>query len=192
VATRIIVNGQEYPDVSVMPPEVRSAYEAALAQLKDIDGNGVPDGFEAGGNSIVVRQSGITVNGQSFNDLASMPPPLRVLLEWGLRQAVNQGASPPALSHDSTSNSAVAALPATRADEVGQALDRAERTVARALQLLLAMAAGVVIAVGSWIIAHMDAGSRIQGGRIYLGAGVVVALVLIVATYTSIERRLHR
>jgi flagellar basal body-associated protein FliL len=73
-----------------------------------------------------------------------------------------------------------------------RALDTAEHTVARVLQLLLGVAAGGVVAVGAWMISHMDASSRSQAGDIFVGIGVLVALACIAGMYISLEMRLKK
>lgn len=73
-----------------------------------------------------------------------------------------------------------------------RALDTAVHTVARVLQLLLGGAAGVVVAVGVWMISHMDASSRGQAGDIFVGIGVLVALACIAGMYISLEMRLKK
>jgi hypothetical protein len=81
---------------------------------------------------------------------------------------------------------------AHRNDGILRALDTAEHTVARVLQLLLGVAAGGVVAVGAWMISHMDASSRSQAGDIFVGIGVLVALACIAGMYISLEMRLKK
>ena len=71
-------------------------------------------------------------------------------------------------------------------------LDGIEHVGARILQLLLGVAAGGVVAGGYWMIAHMDASSRTQGGDIFVGIGVLLALACLVGMYVSIEMRLKK
>jgi hypothetical protein len=73
-----------------------------------------------------------------------------------------------------------------------RALDTAEHTLARVLQILLGVAAGGVVAGGVWMISHMDASSRSQAGDIFVGIGVLVALVCIAGMYIALEMRLKK
>ena len=73
-----------------------------------------------------------------------------------------------------------------------RALDGIEHVAARALQLLLGVAAGGVVAGGYWMISHMDASSRSQGGGIFVGIGALLALGCLAGMYVSIEMRLKK
>ena len=86
--TRILFNGQEYAGPEAMPPDVRRAYERALAAFADADRNGIPDILERGalGNVVVIRQSSITVNGKDLTSVGEMPAPVRQLYEQAMAQ----------------------------------------------------------------------------------------------------------
>jgi hypothetical protein len=73
-----------------------------------------------------------------------------------------------------------------------RALDGIEHVGARILQLLLGVAAGGAVAGGYWMISHMDASSRSQGGEIFVGIGVLLALACLAGMYVSIEMRLKK
>jgi hypothetical protein len=69
-------------------------------------------------------------------------------------------------------------------------LGRVEQSLARLMLVLLAVAVAIVLVVGGWIIAHMDAGSKSQGGQFYVGLYVLVALGAIAKIYSSTRDRL--
>jgi hypothetical protein len=73
-----------------------------------------------------------------------------------------------------------------------RALDTTEHALARVLQILLGVAAVGVVAGGVWMISHMDASSRSQGGDIFVGVGVLVALASIAGMYISVKMRLKK
>jgi hypothetical protein len=43
--------------------------------------------------------------------------------------------------------------------------------------------------IGIWVIVHMDASSRSQGGAFYVGIGVVIALAWMVGSLVSLGLR---
>jgi hypothetical protein len=81
---------------------------------------------------------------------------------------------------------------AGRRQQLLDGLERVEQSVARAMLVLLAAAVGIVLAVGGWIITHMDAGSKSQGGQFYVGLCVLVVLGAIARTYSTTRKRLRR
>ena len=196
MATRIIFNGQEYANAEAMPPALRTAYQQALAQLEDANQNGVPDVLERGdtGNVIVIQPSSITINGRSFDNVSSMPAPLRVLYDYLMRQAEgNQQGKPESnATGDPGPDARVASPRAQPNEDLLRALDTTEHALARVLQVLLGVAAGGVVAGGVWMISEMDASSRSQAGDLYVGIGVLVALACIAGMYISIEKRLKK
>jgi hypothetical protein len=87
MATRIIVNGVEYPGVDAMPPDVRAVYERTVGRLADQDCDGVPDlvqAVRAAGGVVEVTEthhSTISVNGKTYDRVEDMPPSVRRLYE---------------------------------------------------------------------------------------------------------------
>jgi len=67
-----------------------------------------------------------------------------------------------------------------------QVLDKSENVLSTVLVLVLAAAAGAVILFGSWMITHMDASSRSQGGVIYVGFGMMVVLAAIAGQFINL------
>ena len=59
VKTKIRFNGQEYPSVEAMPPEVRQVYEQALSKAR------------------VQTSTKVVFNGHTYGSLDEMPPELR-------------------------------------------------------------------------------------------------------------------
>lgn len=93
MTTRITVNGVHYDSIEAMPPEVRQAYDKAMANLpalNDADAGGVTNVIE--GESpfikygIAVRRR-LVVNGTAYDDEASMPPEVRESFERTMRAA---------------------------------------------------------------------------------------------------------
>src|SRR5688500_17583702 len=107
MATRIVVNGQEYSSVDEMPPDVRRIYDQTLAGFADVNRNGVPDFIEQTGipgapgvNVTEIRHSSFTVNDQTFDDLSKLPPDVRRLYEAAMHN-VDAGREPVASSRTS-------------------------------------------------------------------------------------------
>jgi NADH:ubiquinone oxidoreductase subunit 6 (subunit J) len=68
-------------------------------------------------------------------------------------------------------------------------LDRTEQTLVLVLQVLLAVSAAAVLIVGTLMIVDMDASSRSQGGRVYVGIAMLVLLAVIASKFTSVSAR---
>jgi len=64
--TKIKVNGKEYNSIEELPPDVRSAYEKAIASLQSSASMPAVNSF-----------SQITFNGQTFNNPDEMPEDIR-------------------------------------------------------------------------------------------------------------------
>ena len=75
MSTRIIINGQSFGGWGDMPPELRQKCEGLLGNLEDKDGNGIPDIFEHGGQSLVRfdASSEIIINGRRYASVDAMP-----------------------------------------------------------------------------------------------------------------------
>jgi hypothetical protein len=191
MTTRIFFNGQEYASAEAMPEEVRKAYQVALGQLADADRNGIPDVLEhpGTGNVIGIQQSAITLNGKTYGSVAEMPAFVRFLYEQAMGQldpnrAGLLGADAPERSTPlrvtTESSSGVKREPGSVPDEqFMRVLDRSEKVLSTVLVVILAAAAGAVIVFGSWMITHMDASSRSQGGVFYVGLAMVLLLGVI-------------
>ncbi len=189
MTTRIIFNGQEYASTEAMPDDVRKMYQQALGQLADADHNGIPDVLERRGDGagtvIGVQNSSITMNGKTYGSVGEMPGFVRFLYEQAMSQLDPARASAP---------DAPEGLPLMRSSEppsvpdpeLMQVLDKSENVLSTVLVLVLAAAAGAVIVFGSWMITHMDASSRSQGGVIYVGFGMVVVLGAIAGQFINL------
>lgn len=80
--TRIVFNGKEYSSLEKMPPEVRQAYDQAMAAvLADADRNGLPDILEGGGSATVMH-TGLFTN--TFEDPAEKLKKLKEMNDSGL------------------------------------------------------------------------------------------------------------
>jgi hypothetical protein len=172
--TRIVFNGKEYAGLEEMPDDVRKEFGARLAQLAaDADGSGVPDVLE-GKRNVTGFETSISVNGRPVENLNDLPLPLRLLMGYAIRRV------------------AATPLPESRPPASGALLRRLDAT-SNALGTLLygisALAGAGLAAIGIWMIVHMDAGSRSQGGALYLGIGVVIALAWTVGSLISLALR---
>jgi hypothetical protein len=172
MSTRIIFNGQEYASPEAMPEGIRKAYQETLAKLEDANRNGVPDVLERGdtGNVIVIQQSSITVNGREFQNVASMPGPLRVLYEYALRQTEG--------TQGDSGTVARAILPRAHSEDSLRAHYGAKHTAAGVLPILLGLAAAGIMAAGVWMVWRLNADLRSQGSGFYIGRGLLVAVAL--------------
>jgi hypothetical protein len=82
IRTRVVFNGKEYSSPEEMPPEIRQAYDQAMATvLADADDDGVPDIFEDGGNSSVFQTNVLM---QTLEDPAEKLQKLKELKDSGL------------------------------------------------------------------------------------------------------------
>jgi len=198
MTTRIIFNGQEYSSPEAMPEDVRKMYQEALARFADADHNGIPDLLEGHGDGsktlIGIENSSITVNGKTYGSVAEMPGFARFLFEQAMRRlgpgqigaAVPDGLPPQRRGSRNLE-------PAPAPDEgLTRVLDRSENVLSTVLVLILAAAAGAVIVFGSWIITHMDASSRSQGGVLYVALGMVVVLGAIAGQFINLWWRKQR
>lgn len=86
MSTRIIFNGQEYSGVEAMPPDVRDAYQAALAMLRDA---------KADPGTIVVQQSSLTFNGREIGGAGGLPVWARRLVQSAIRETSADPEPPP-------------------------------------------------------------------------------------------------
>jgi hypothetical protein len=73
-----------------------------------------------------------------------------------------------------------------------QVLDQSENVLSTVLVVVLAAAAGAVIVFGSWMITHMNASERSQGGVFYVGLGMIVVLGAIAGQLISLWWRRQR
>ena len=165
---RITYKGQQYNGVEAMPPEVRRAFEQTLSHLT----GGDPAGAEVlgnltGNNVIAVEESSITLNGKNFPSIADLPPSVRWLFEYAQRQA----------AADRGEFIEPSAAPSEGREWWLRALDSTQYTLGTILQVITGFIAGAVIVGGVWLIVHMDAGSKSQGGGFYVMLGVLAALL---------------
>jgi hypothetical protein len=183
MTTRIFFNGQEYAGAEAMPEEVRKAYQEVLGQLADADRNGIPDVLEqrGAGNVMGIQQSSITLNGKTYGSVAEMPAFVRFLYEQAMGQLDPDRAGLPGVPPaPERSLPEVKGEPGSvPGEQFMRVLDRSERVLSTVLVVILAAAAGAVIVLGSWMITHMDASSRSQGGVFYVGLAMVLLLGVI-------------
>ena len=178
--TRIVFNGKEYAGLEDMPDDVRKEFGARLAQLAaDADGSGVPDVLEGKGNVIGFQQTSITVNGRPVENLNDVPLPLRLLMGYAVRRIADtplpdtpRPESPP------PANSALL-----------RRLDDTSNALGMLLYGISALAGAGLAIIGIWIILHLDAASRSEGGAFYLGIGVVIALAWTVGSLIRLALR---
>ena len=199
MTTRIMFNGQEYASAEAMPEDVRKVYQQALAQFADADHNGILDVVERGGagNVIGIQNSSITVNGKTYGSVGEMPALVRFLYEQAMGQldpnragalgGLGAPGTPSALDAPEGSVPKVNGEPAPAADApFMRALDQTESVLSTLLVILLAAAAGAVIVFGSWMITHMGASERSQGGVMYVGLAMVVVLGAIASGFINL------
>jgi hypothetical protein len=202
MTTRIMFNGQEYASAEAMPEDVRKVYQQALAQLADADHNGIPDVLERGGagNVIGIQNSSITVNGKTYGSVGEMPALVRFIYDQAMGQldpdragALGGLGAPYAPDAPEGSVPKLNGEPApAAAAPFMRALDQTESVLSTVLVIVLAAAAGAVIVFGSWMITHMDASSRSQGGAIYVGFGMMVVLAAIAGQFINLWWRRQR
>lgn len=173
--TRIVFNGNEYASPEEMPDDVRKAFLAMLTQVgTDADRNGVPDVLEGKANVLGLQQSSITVNGRTVDNVKDLPLPVRWLLTYMVRQV--------ATKQDPK------ATPAANAPLLRQ-LDAATSVLGTVLYTLSALMGAGLATIGIWVIVHMDASSRSQGGAFYVGIGVAIALAWMVGSLVRLGLR---
>jgi hypothetical protein len=172
--SRIVFNGKEYAGIEEMPDDVRKAFLAMLSQIgADADRNGVPDVLEGKGNVLGLPQSSITVNGRTVDNVNDLPRPVRWLMTYMVRQVAKR---------------ARAAAPPANAPLLRQ-LDATTSVLGTVLYTLSALMGAGLATVGIWVILHMDASSRSQGGAFYIGIGVAIALVWMVGSLVGLAMR---
>jgi hypothetical protein len=197
MTTRIIFNGQEYTSLEAMPDDVRKLYQQALAQLADADHNGIPDVLErradGAGNVIGIQSSSITVNGKTYGSVDEMPGWVRFIFEQAMGHLAPTLGSKLDPIRASAPDAPEGLLPRSVSEPTSapdprlmQVLDKSENVLSTVLVLVLAAAAGAVIVFGSWMITHMDASSRSQGGVIYVGFGMMVVLAAIAGQFINL------
>lgn len=180
---RVVFNGQEYEGIEAMPPAVRAAYFLDAHREAKRAAAGILPWL------LAVVAVGILAFGiWTLRSLTGSAP------------AGGVGLPIHPIFVALVAVTAVAGIamvvwmrlhPEGAAGALG-ALERIGRVAARALQIALAVAAGGVAAGGYWMITTMDPGSRSQGGVVFIGVGVVVALACIVGMYVAVERGLRR
>jgi len=97
----IVIDGKTYKSVEEMPADVRRAYESAMSQLADNDGNGLPDVLEGltslkdqnkngmpdafeGMVSNIISSTKIIADGNEYNSLDELPPDVRAKYEQAM------------------------------------------------------------------------------------------------------------
>jgi hypothetical protein len=95
VKTKIRVNGQDYASVDDMPPDIRQAYERALATLAGAKHGGLLDTLEKGIRASVQMTSNAKVifNGQEYSSVDEMPANVRHLYQAAMATIEAGGAA---------------------------------------------------------------------------------------------------
>jgi hypothetical protein len=127
----------------------------------------------------------IIFNGQEYASTEAMPQAVRTAYQQALTQL------------EVADQNGVPGSPRTHPDDdFLRALDRTEPTLTMVLLVLLAVATGAAMVVGGWMLWHLDADLRSQGGGFYMGRGLL-ALVLLtsmagigIATWMTLKK--HR
>lgn len=73
-----------------------------------------------------------------------------------------------------------------------EGLDAMQRTLAIIGIVCLVILTGLILWAGVGILITMDAGSTGQGGRYYVGAALIVALVWLLDQYFKVAKRFRR
>lgn len=83
VKTKIRVNGQDYASVDDMPPDIRQAYERALATMAGAKHGGLLDmlGKGARPNAQAASNAKVIFNGQEYSSVEQMPANVRHLYQ---------------------------------------------------------------------------------------------------------------
>jgi hypothetical protein len=83
VKTKIRVNGQEYASVEDMPPQIRQAYERAMAATPGAKHSGLLNTLENGlrANARTVSNAKVIFNGQEYGSVDQMPANVRQLYQ---------------------------------------------------------------------------------------------------------------
>jgi hypothetical protein len=71
-------------------------------------------------------------------------------------------------------------------------LDEAQRTLATIGIVCLVILTSLVLWAGVGILLTMDKSSASQGGRFYVGVGLLVALVWLVSQFSKLAKRFRR
>jgi hypothetical protein len=208
--TRIIFNGKTYTQVEDMPPDVRQAYEQAMAQFADRNKNGIPDIFEGRtqDNVVAIQQSSITFNGREYKSTGEMPPMVRRLFEMVLGQAdANRNGIPDALeaaaginvtysstpkegSTPANTPDASTSKPDAVLDPVIKVLGQSASALDIVLRNFLALVSIATIAGAIFLMIKIDASSRNQGGRFYIALAALVILGIVDSQFRKlVERR---
>ena len=178
--TRIVFNGHEYSGIEEMPDDVRRAFQDKLAQLiQDADHDGVPDVLQ--GKSIGVEGATIAINGHTIEHVNDLPTPIRWLVSSMLEHTVGEAAA----LQQST-------LPTPELARMLRSLDATSTALRMRLLTLSAGLAGALVALGVWIMLHMDASSRSQGSNFYIGILVLLAFLWLVNSLVSLARGARR
>jgi hypothetical protein len=181
--TRIVFNGQEYSGLEQMPDDVRKAFQETLAQLSaDADHSGVPDMLEGPGNVLGTQQSSLTINGRTIENLSNLPGPLRWLVGSLLGSLIEEA------TRQAATDRPVSALPPEK-QRLLKTLDATTNVLGTLLQVVSALLAGGLIVGGIWMILHMDASSRSQGGAFYVGIAILVAVAWLVGLVVNVRRK---
>lgn len=83
VKTKIRVNGQEYASVEDMPPQIRQAYERAMAAMPGAKHSGLLNTLENGlrANAQAACNAKVIFNGQEYGSVDQMPANVRQLYQ---------------------------------------------------------------------------------------------------------------
>jgi hypothetical protein len=125
-----------------------------------------------------MQRPSLTINGRPIENLRDLPGPLRWLVGSLLEYC----------THQAVTDRVVPALPPEK-QRLLKTLDATTNVLGTLLQVVSALLAGGLIVVGIWVILHMDASSRSQGGAFYVGIAILVAVAWLVGIVVNQVRR---
>lgn len=141
MSPKIVFDGREYDGLAGMPPDVRSRYQAVLAQLGEADRAKLESAVGSGSSlkvSVKVERK-FKINGREYASLHEMPADVRLLYERAV-------ASDPSLAVPPTTT------PGSGLPYLPPPIDAEDGT--RSRRLVLVIAAALVAAVLAWLLAH--------------------------------------
>jgi hypothetical protein len=174
VTTHIIFNGQEYDSPEAMPADVRKAYQELLDQLQDKDKNGIPDVLQGrgAGNVLGIRQTSVTFNGRTLDDVRGLPAPVRRLIENAIGHG--KGTAPDELRGN---------------DPLVQTLETTSRAAGGLLGVMLAFLAGFTLMFSAGLMFAIGGGPSHLAGRFYIAIVALLFLGWLDTQATRLARR---
>lgn len=93
-------NGKSYNSPDEMPPNEREAYNQMMSMFVDKNGNGIPDFLEGDmvQNILSAYTTQVDVNGNTYNNLDSLPPEVRQQVQGAFAKLSEAGILPQSAS----------------------------------------------------------------------------------------------